>query len=829
MAILPVTPDDVEFFTAVFNPKRQYSSSSSGVTGSINLFPRSSHIEKEVRPLQNFESSFVKDDDIEIFRKGIQVFTMNTFNTSFEGLMDTYLDKVNKQTVSARKQKQININRFTPSFSFTSNTMRKLNVKDMLIRQYSVEYPSVRWAYTNYNCLSFFTSDDFPTSSVLLYPSIDNPSLPEHVGHVSGTYQLSGAFSFDFYINPRQRTDGTSPTAFKAGTIFHLSSSYALSLLTGSQKDINGVKSAFRLQLQLSHSADISPSLAQPGLYPSNLVFLSDDNCLQYNNWHHVVVRWGTNLVNNGTGSFVVDGVERGTFVVPSGTIAPKIFSSKDDPRVLCVGNFYEGTNIGLDSQLNFFGNAPSDRDGTELLLDNSYTLDEPNNYAFNHPLNADLHDLAIKRHYVTDYEISTNGNKGAQTITSDMAFYLPPFFVEKTPIRKHVTSLAGTSFGGVLQTPFFEVDGYTDDPFNVAMSFGVGGHYINLENFTKDFANDIWPRLHDLTASALAYTTTPQSANSFIYQQGAASKRNQLILPCDDGNFKPNFKLLKGLIDNKSIDYLGRSDITSINLDNLLNQDSLLFSTTFDTEFNDELVDQQIGFSPEFPGIPPGPAVNNVLKKINSIISVDENAYGPGLQKDVPLTIFQRTKDDSSNQVVFFDISNLFYGNRILPGTFILSDSNISGSSGRLSITLKDDGSGNIYRADAVTKHCTWNSVGNIFYNEGVVAIKSPHLYMFGKNGYEMSFQGEQNVHTTKFSVLAPSFLLNSSSNPTYAPIKEELRASGDPNDNDIFVYISGVNFHDDNLNVVAKAVLAQPVIKREGEKLLFKITFDF
>jgi len=50
------------------------------------------------------------------------------------------------------------------------------------------------------------------------------------------------------------------------------------------------------------------------------------------------------------------------------------------------------------------------------------------------------------------------------------------------------------------LQTAFFDIEvdfdkirGYspTDDPFNVPLSFGVGGHYLNLENFVKEFVED--------------------------------------------------------------------------------------------------------------------------------------------------------------------------------------------------------------------------------------------------------------------------------------------------------------------------------------------------
>jgi hypothetical protein len=239
--------------------------------------------------------------------------------------------------------------------------------------------------------------------------------------------------------------------------------------------------------------------------------------------------------------------------------------------------------------------------------------------------------------------------------------------------------------------------------------------------------------------------------------------------------------------------------------------------SKTHDAEYDPTWTENLIGFTPENVGVQPGPAYSNYANTASGSVS------------GAPLTIFQRLKDPSSDQVTFFDISNLYYGSRILPGSFEITDSSLTGSSGAISITLKDDGLGNIYRADANTPPCKWNSVGNIFYNEGVVFIKSPHLYFFGKNQYEMKFKGEQQMHTSKYEILAPNGLLNSSSNPTYARVANAISASLDPTDTDKFVYISNINFHDENLNVVAKAQLAQPVLKREGEKILFKIAFDF
>lgn len=832
MAILPVSPDDVEFFTTIVNPTRSYSSGTSGVTGSIQLFARGSEIEKEVRPLANFQNSYVSDDDLETFRIGLADLAKlsNVSNISFVDSMETYLQKVDEQQVSPKKQKKINIIRFSPGVEFDSNSIRKINVKNTLMSYYRTQYPSADWAYTNYNCLNFFASPSVPTSSVLLYPITDNAALPDHQGYVSGSYALSGGFSFDFYINPRYQSDGLQSNDFNAGTIFHFSSSYALSLITGSRKDINGNPDAFRLQLQLSHSADIPPSQAIPGSYPSDLVFLSDDNALIWNEWSRVVVRWGTSTINDGTGSFNINGIDRGHFVVPSGTIMPLAYTAPQlNPSVLCVGNYYEGVNQGNSSQSRFFTDIISEREGLTKLYESGYTLDEPTAYAFNHPLNAEISDLKIRRKYLNDTQIEATSGKGTAVIDpQEFALYVPPFFVEKTPIRKFL-SLGTSVGGGVLQTPFFTIDGSTDDPFNVAMSFGVGGHYINLENFVKDFANNVWPRMHHLSATIIDYTTQTKTANEFLYEDPFVRKRNLTVLPCDNGSFVPNYNVLSTETGNKLVDSFGRVNLSLINLDNLLNQDSLLFGSTYDNEANEDFMLQQVGFSPSNPGLPPGPAVSNLANSISSSIMNNDGEYGPGVQKNMPLVVYQRTKDPSSNQITFFDISNLYFGTKIIPGTFQLTDSTITGSAGKISITLKDDGNGNIYRSDSSSPICKWNSAGNIFYNEGIVLIKSPHLYFFGKEGYELSFKGEYHLHSAKYEILAPLGYLNSSSNPTYAPVQDVLRASGDPIDEESFVYISNINLHDKNLNVLAKAVLAQPIIKRDGDKILFKFAIDY
>jgi len=821
-----IDPSDVETFTVVTNPIRTYSSSStSGPTGSVHLFARRSHVEKDPEP----DSSFVESahDDAHLAEalhraqwlgRTLRSSSDPALRSSFSQLVQQYMQRVNSEGQSLRKQQQLDVVRFTPPAQLNSNTLRKLVIKDNLQPFYRTSYPSAHWAYTNYSSLNFFTASGLPTSSVLLYPNVPAGAggMVFHQGYVSGTYTPSGSFSFDFYVNPRYQPNARDGR-FKAGTLLHLSSTYALSLVSGSAKDENGRAVGYRLQLQLSHSADVAPSRALPGAFPSDLIFLSDDNSLQHNSWHHVVVRWGTRDINGGRGTFNIDGKDRGTFTVPSSTIAPQLFGAlgSGNPDVLCVGNYYEGTNNGASAQALFFANDPALRDGLQQLVNVGPGVNEPQRYAFNHPLNAEVHDLAVRRCYMSDDDIAASSSVGPTFLDNTFALYVPPFFVSESPYRRFVGD-----HGGILVTPFQEVDGSTTAPFSVALSFGIGGHLINLENYVRDFASNVFPRLHHLTASAILGTTQAETANQFLYSQPFVAKRNLTIMPCDDGLFVPSFQLLASETLQRAVDDLGLEELSFVHLDDMVHSSSALFGPgTLDDGTDDagELVEQQVGHTPESPFVPAGPAFAGYVRNVVS---------GSDVEAGAPLTVYQRTLDGSSNQVTVFDVSNVFYGFRIKPGTLRLTDASLSGSSGAIGITLADDGRGNVYRADCITSQSTWASVGNVYYDEGIVVLKSPHVFFFGQDQYVLSFRGEQHVHVMRIDAIAPNNQLNSSSNPSYASIP----LTNQPNDpGGEFVYISGINLHDADLNVVMKSQLAQPIAKRVGDRILFKIKYDF
>lgn len=866
-AIYPLDTSDIETFTVVTNPVRTYTSSSiAGSTGSIYVYPRHSSIQKDIQPDSSFIEAAHDDADLSSLLRQVQltgkaVRNHATASTAFNAILGQYLAGCAMQPQALRLKEVLDPVRFTPPVDFNSDTLRKLVIKDQLNTFYRTTYPTAHWAYTNYNTLNFFTASTVPADSAILYPNIDggDGGLVYHEGYVSGTYTPSGSFSFTFYINPRYTTDAPFGS-FKAGTILHLSSTFALSLISGSSLDVNGRPVGFRLQLQLSQSADVPPSYvgtdgitrfpsgsyANGGQPPTNLIFQSNDNVLWLNHWHRVVVRWGTNNINAGVGTFNIDGIDVGTFSVPSASITPSLTdivnlgahvrgkipgATQDEPTVLVVGNYYNGPNNSDNPLAGFFANQPALRDG----LNNMWPIDgveTPGIYAFDHPLNAEIHDLAIRRCYLSQDDIDASSSVGPTFLDNTFALYVPPFFTDQAPYRQFVND-----HGGILVTPFEEVNGSTTQPFSVALSFGVGGHYINLENFVKDLASENFPMVYHLTGVAITTSTDAESCNEFLYAQPFVVKRNLTILPCDDGLFVPSFQLLVSEGLSRAVDDLGSDELSFINLDNMVMSSTLLFGAgAFDdgTQPADQVnqfANLQIGATPETPFQTAGPAMFNFINTVPS---------GSDVEAGAPLTVYQRTQDPSSNEVVIFDISNMFYGFRISPGTVKFNDPDLMLSSlvrstvipsstlaaGPINITLADDGRGNIYRADCLTSQSTWNSVGNIYYDEGLMVVKSPHLYFYGFNQYSMYLRGEQHVHVMKVDAIAPNNQLNSSSNPNFVSVAP----TGYPNDpEDSFVYVTNVLFHDSDLNVVMKTQLAQPILKRSGDRIMFKVKYDW
>jgi hypothetical protein len=776
MSFIKINKEDISIVETVLNPNVTYVSSSiGGPTGSKYVFNQRSSSEK-VNLTRSLEFNTSVNSINEVLQRAKTSTSLNKSN-----YINSYMQHVFELPQNQKYQKQVEILSYTPHFGDGIEYDKKNMIKASLYNYfYKPEYPTAHYAYTNYSTLNFFSSSYFNTSSVIIYP---NQLTLSSSNILSSSYLPTGSFTYNFWINPRQ---GFS----NPGTILHFSGAIAISLATGSSRDINGNIDKFRIILQLENQACRLPSEVSDN--GSTCIFTSD-NSLSKDTWHHITIRWGTSEYDFGSGSILIDNIVDKTFIIPSSSLNYFISSSQDGPNCLFVGNFYEGTNSGSNGTSRFFGYDTGYQDGLDVLnADTGFT--SPATSSFRFPLNAEIHDIKIYNKYLTVTEIENLYYAGPLTNDRNLLFYVPPFFTEESPYRNK----SGFD-GGIMVTPFYNRSGTTYSPFSAELAFEVGGHLINLENHTRELVLGKYPRLYGLSPKILTVVTSAATANSLLYLSESALKRNLTILPNDNGKFVPNFSWLQTLSSS-----FFRNDVTtdysSINL-------SEVISSSWISSIQYNGTTSSLGYNI----VGPDPRISSSLN-------------------ETPLTvpsILQKTRDPSSNNIKIFEISNLYYGTRIEPNTFTLVDSAISGSDQKITITLKDDGRGNLYRANSLESNATWNSVGNIFYNEGIVVIKNPSLFWFGASQYKITFKGNSSIYTTTIDCYARPLEQISSSNSSWS---DSLKATSNKNEHDTqYTLVGEVLLHDDNLNVVARASLAQPTLKKTGDALLYKIQLTF
>jgi hypothetical protein len=775
LSFIKLPQDSFDTFTVLARPSRSFASSSvDGITGDVRVFKRLSRAEKDSSV---FNDSLFTEDSIESAFLDVKSNASQSANFSKE--LEKYIEKVNSSPIDPRFQKSVEVIRFEPSFRLTSDTLRKNVVRTVLLPHYKIGYPNIGWGYTNY-CSLHFPKDVGPTSASIIYPNPKEGNLP--------VYSPEQDFTIEFYVKPSYVEQN-----YSAGTILHMSSCFAISIVSGSDIDFAGEPSSFRVLLQLTHSADLNPKyldLNSIGSNPLEYAFLSDDFKIKRNNWHHVCLTWSPTK-NESTGSFYIDGNKAGSFYCPENLLP--FSASYDDRSAIFVGNFYDGENNFIYGPHGFFSLDAVNNEGvTDAFNATPSNPEYPSNFKLDAPFKGELHEIRIWN-ISRDWESITSGSKIGPDLDENLLFYVPPFFRKETSERL------------VLQTPFQSFASTTDDPYNVALSFGVGGHHINVENHTRELVKGYYPRLLFLTSSEIPYQSQDfKEANDYFYATGSTVRRNLTIMPCDNGKFYPNFQLLYsgtdsdyeiGKIMEKFVTDTGAPDLSFVNLSKLLPTSSLFPGLVQDGNLLDELM----GTSPENPGVAPGAV----------------------------LTIFQRTRDESSNAVTFFDASNLFYGSRIYPETYEVIDNSFTGSEGTMSIRLRDNGLGSLYRADADSTHATWASSGFILYSEGISVVTTPYLgELFGKDSYTVNLRGTQPVHVLEIQTIVPAWQINSSSNPDW----KQLYLTDYVNDTQAgFIRIGRINFHDQNLNIVARTDLAQPINKRNSDRIMFRTKIDF
>lgn len=836
MSIIKFSRDNFENYELVARPEKIFRSSSNGTlegdvllmkdaSPSLKDISRKEAVTSSIKAGKTWKSLNQYDDSIS---EDLRSMLAKSYSESPAGGPDAAreaLNTINNIKQGIRYKKRQEIFRSIPGVKFNKTYLKKRVIKNSVMPYYRSFYDSMEWAYTNYHCLNFFENTRSPSETALIYPAVTESSG-------ESSYAPSSSFTFEFYVKPRDNSNFSIPgTSVSPGTILHMSSCYAISLATGSSTGPDGKPDKYRVLFQLSQSADIDPSncdlssekpTAKNTSCDKSFIFASTDNSLDRDSWNHVAIVWPGNTNNNGTGSFVINGKKDSDFVITSSIVMQVTGSPGSgiaDPDAVFVGNYFSGKNSGFGTVARFFNSTAARNEGVRKLIDANA---DPIDFSFTSPLRGEVHEIKIYNKAISLFKINSDKDSGVPKIDSGLKFYVPPFFVKESRNRE------------ILQTPFMSTVGKTDDPFNIPLSFGLGSLDINVENFVREMVKKEYPRLWNLTASAdntVAYEEG-KTSNDIIYgRQGSARKRVRTVLPCDNGMFYPNYQFLKtgSAESSKFIDSYGAERLDLINLESMVSTGSLLqeLSLLDDSISRTEDGDGSLVGGPSWGQIgsagssPFGPAYF-----LNEVIGASPE--DPSLSPGSTLALLHRTGDPSSNEVVMFDISNMFYGDSITPGTLLIEDLAPTGSEGSFTLKVRDNKFGSLYRADVKDpeKAAKWASVGNVFYEDGIILLKSPNLAFFGKEDFRITFKGERKVYVLEIMIPVEANHHNSSSNPTYKDLKPTDYSNETSSK---FTYISSINLHDDNLNVVGKANLSQPFLKRDEDKVVIKLRMDF
>ena len=181
---------------------------------------------------------------------------------------------------------------------------------------------------------------------------------------------------------------------------------------------------------------------------------------------------------------------------------------------------------------------------------------------------------------------------------------------------------------------------------------------------------------------------------------------------------------------------------------------------------------------------------------------------------------------DNYENISTIHCISTQVFNNSIKRETFEIKDVDLPLSSG-VQLTFKDTKLGTLYRADCLTKHAEWGTCGGILYDEGISMLHHPSVWGLGKTNISIKAKSKTSTNIFELNLPAQSGETNQTKNKSKI---ENLRLDESAfNSDEDFVYITDIDLHDENLNVVASVKLAQPFAKKDSDNVLFRIKMDY
>lgn len=549
-------------------------------------------------------------------------------------------------------------------------------------------------------------------------------------------------------------------------------------------------------------------------------------------------------------------------------------------------GPFYK-KDINLGKNIDYVDNLNLNINTIEADLLHTTFLDNESSSSFL----GELHDIKIYSQSISKEKISILSKNNLNDLTTEigegLAFYVPCFYVP-TYVKKQ--GIFNNSINNVnlyysnMYNPFYantcggldiSVENFLTDFVNHKKpNIVISGN--NLQNITGNFLEtEIQSKSIDWNKEKIGTFASDIFAEKLLADgiDSDLNYKNFLMLPCDNGIPNIFFTSIKHFIDNSELNFRNvLSDYEIINCEDCISEQSIDIYTNLQGDkgrrYHIHLQNEEVASVKTQANIAFN--VSNFIyhdtrlldnnsifsniydQRIHSYVATVNDKYritksNPAIRKSddsgdpTGKIIFQDTViykelpqpyyDFNNSKLnmfnVIFEIPNAYFNNKIVKGSLDITDEDVISTGGGIKLKIKDNKNGFIYRGDCLTKQAEWNYVGNCFYKEGIVCINNPFLYYFGKNSFNMTFSSESSLFIHQTDVVIPEGQFNKSLNPTY---NNKLRMDESAfNSDEPFVYVSDINLHDENFNVVAKAKLTHPIPKKNTDNILVRLKMDY
>jgi len=849
MTIKRITNTSLEANRVILRPRVTYTMSGSDTTGSIPLIPNPSPNIRVTQPYsrQNFYNGQENNFD-EIINDIIQ-FTPNQndgslFQNSAHLITSFYLTASNLAPLPAKNDKEFNISiENVPGLQYyeSSTNLPVTGSKGALptlvnsILEKEIESNrNLDYSFTNYNCIGFVSGGNESAKTALMYQ--DESSTTEFK-----------SFAVSFFVKPPAVTPESGH--FNPGTIFCIDDLISVSLISGSDEDRFGNPSSFNIVSHFSRSMNnpLSSFDYAESAYDgaqnksSHLNFQQDvictfDNPIKRDSWHRVsIIVEGTN--ENRSHSIYIDGNKA------TGSIITTDFGK--------FNRSYENQDGNSNSQIVIGNKIQGNVDYNEFFIEKyedfeKYTSNGNKNEPaanFEAPFFGEAHEIVFATSRLERFPESNFLSNQLSTLSTssldqdiNVDFYLPVLFssVEDQKIRTG-TKLLNEGSISLPDSPL-EVTKSTHE--NFVLSNDLRFPEVNITSFLcgYTFQNGAapiatYPRCLGMETLSDLSTNSNYDASAQDLQEVASSitnifTRNNLIRPCDNSYFNHNYREYESILDSmggSSQEIKRRKHLMS---SSFRNKDMTSVSLKGHYDFGDFSASPYFSrFNPQDSSFCLQPMYADDRLSDSAIDPLfDKNIYNKRASSPWSTLLLAETGFYHSNLVTIIDIPQMFYSKKIHPGTFEIVDHDIDGSNGMLTYKIKDNGLGALYRDDT-NKSSTYNKCGIILYELGIAILTHPALCMFGRNHFTVKFRGEKDLNVLNVNAHIGKYEFNESVNSSYNSIG---KIGSDSNDNEI-VMITGIEYLDENLNVVMRSNLSQPVSKREFDEILFRSRIDF